>query len=399
MSEKILFVDDEKNILAAIRRQLRGRFTIDTAVGAAEGLQMLGSGGPYAVVVSDLRMPGMDGIAFLSHVMERSPDTVRMMLSGNADMQSALAAINEGNIFQFLTKPCSREMLTNALQQGLRQYRLVTAEKELLDRTLKGSIKVLSEVLSLVNPEAFGRSDRIKRHVLEIVETLKVPNRWEIETAVLLSQVGCVIIPEAVLKKVYYGEELTGEESQLFDMHPMVAYDLICNIPRMKEIARIIHYQEKHFDGSGIPFDGTAGRKIPLGGRILKVVLDYDALETCGIPTQEALSEMKGRTGWYDPDLLKIFEKLFGMKERYLSFSRPLAELTAGMILKEDLKSKSGVLLLSRGVEINDIMLTRLLVYVRNAPICEPVKVLVPREIVPVDENAETDANRGILEE
>ena len=135
----------------------------------------------------------------------------------------------------------------------------ITAERELLEQTLSGSISVLCEVLALVNPEAFGRSSRITRYVESIAAHLHVSELWSIKTAAMLSQIGCVILQESVLKKVYRGEALTGEESQLFNQHPFVAYDLIAKIPRMKRVAEIIKFQDKYYDGVGIPGDTQQG--------------------------------------------------------------------------------------------------------------------------------------------
>jgi DNA-binding NtrC family response regulator len=122
MSRKVLFVDDEPNILEGVRRQLRKLVTLDTATSAEEGLKVVLEKGPYAVVISDMRMPHMNGTKFLSQVREVSPDTVRMILSGQADIDSTIAAINDAQIFRFLTKPCSGEHLVSAVEAGLQQF-------------------------------------------------------------------------------------------------------------------------------------------------------------------------------------------------------------------------------------------------------------------------------------
>ncbi|HUL31620.1 MAG TPA: response regulator, partial [Thermodesulfobacteriota bacterium] len=119
MENKILFVDDDANLLASYERQLRKQFPIETSLGVKEGLVAIKERSPYAVVVSDLRMPEMDGIQFLSKVREITPDTVRMMLTGYADLQNTIDAVNEGNIFRFLTKPCSPETLVKSLSAGI----------------------------------------------------------------------------------------------------------------------------------------------------------------------------------------------------------------------------------------------------------------------------------------
>lgn len=122
MSHKVLFVDDEPNVLEGVRRQLRKLVALDTATSAEEGMKAVLEKGPYAVVISDMRMPHMNGTKFLSQVREASPDTVRMILSGQADIDSTIAAINEAQIFRFLTKPCSGENLVSAVEAGLQQF-------------------------------------------------------------------------------------------------------------------------------------------------------------------------------------------------------------------------------------------------------------------------------------
>src|SRR5437764_3125652 len=194
MSEKILLVDDESNVLEGYQRSLRGEFQLETALGGPEALRMVEQKGPYAVVVSDMRMPGMDGIQVLTSIKGRWPDTVRVMLTGNADMQTAINAINEGSIFRFLNKPCEKEVMAKTLTSALVQYRLLTAEKQLLEQTLSGAIQVLTEVLSLVNPAAFSRAQRARRYIHHIVTTMKLGNPWQYEVAAMLSQLGCVTL-------------------------------------------------------------------------------------------------------------------------------------------------------------------------------------------------------------
>jgi len=291
MTPRVLFVDDDPNILDAFQRQLRKVFALETAAGVKR-VEAVRARGPFAVIVSDLRMPKMDGIQFLARVRETAPDSVRMMLTGNADLQTAIEAVNEGNIFRFLTKPCESHLLIKAVADGIRQHQLVVSERELLQKTLRGSLKVLSEILQLINPEAFGRASRITHYAKEVGKIMRVSDLWQLETAAALSQIGCVILPEKALKKLYQGRGLTGEEKQLFEMHPFIASDLLMHIPRMQGVAEIITYQEKYFDGSGIPQDSLRGKEIPLPGRILKVVLDFDTQQAGGATKSEAVERM-----------------------------------------------------------------------------------------------------------
>jgi response regulator RpfG family c-di-GMP phosphodiesterase len=382
MPAKILFVDDDPNILAAFERQLRKDFSVHTALGGEEGLRAISAHNPFAVIVSDLRMPGMDGIQFLSRVRQTAADSVRIMLTGNADLSTAIDAVNQGNVFRFLTKPCEQQVLFNALSDGVRQYKLITAERELLEKTLRGSIKVLSEILHLLNPEAFGRASRITRYAREIASAMGVSGIWQIETAAALSQIGCVILPEAALKKLYRGQELTGEESQLFAMHPCIGSDLLSHIPRMKTIAKIIADQEKNFDGSDSPQESNGGEEIPLGARILKVVLDFDTLQARGVSNSEAAGKMAKSTGRYDPDVLAALRRILAAELHDEERTVKSNELVDGMILAQDIRFLDGRIFVGRGYEVNLTLRERIKNFSQRPGLQEPVKVTVPAKLV-----------------
>src|ERR671929_330862 len=169
----ILLVDDEVAILDGLRRQLRRRFTVHTATGGAEALAFLQSES-VAVVVSDMRMPQMDGATFLARVRELQPDVVRILLTGQTDTQAAITAVNEGQIYRFLTKPCPPEVLLEEIGNAVELNRLLTAEKELMATTLRRTVEALMSTLSLAQPAAFGRAVRITRVVTELAEALQV---------------------------------------------------------------------------------------------------------------------------------------------------------------------------------------------------------------------------------
>ncbi len=367
MSEKLLFVDDEANILDTFRRGLRKRFTVETALGAQEGLTALQARGPFAVVVSDLKMPRMDGIQFLSQVRELSPTTVRIMLTGHADLDAAIASVNEGHVFRFLTKPCDIGTLIKTLEAALEQYRLITAEKELLRGTLRGSIKVLVEILSLVNPEAFGRSERIKRLAVATAEQLKLKNIWRLELAAMLSQIGCVSIPEDILSKKYSGQKLGPEEEQIYGMHASIAVKLLENIPRMEEINAVIAHQSD-------PYDETAD--LPVGARILKVSLDFDDLEQQGMSKEQAMAALHDRQRLYAPQVLHAFERAVFSEMGFVPRRLALRELLPGMILAADVKTKAGILLLAKGQELTELVLERLNRLSGSYGVREPIAIL-----------------------
>ncbi len=351
MTKKVLFVDDEPNVLQSIRRSLRKEFDIDTAEGGEEALGKLNANGGYAVIVSDMRMPGMNGVEFLSQAKAQFPDSVRMMLTGNADQQTAVDAVNHGDIFRFMNKPCAPDELASAVRSGLRQHELITAERELLEQTLRGSIDALASVLSLSNPEVFGSTCRYKNRVQQLAETLRLDDVWQYESAAMLCKMGCVAIPEDLVRRKVGGHKLADDEYAEFAEHASIGADLVKNIPRMENVAEAIRYQEKNFDGSGYPKDGVKGDSIPLGARLLKVVLDFDAIESSGAQIEEALERLKSHAVRYDPKVLAAFEQSLQKDLTLQTATVSIMKLDDSMILAEDLKTADDILLIAKGQE------------------------------------------------
>ena len=377
MNSKILIVDDEQRVLDGIKRYLGREYRMDTALGPEEALSKISKDGPYSVIISDLRMPKMDGIQLLIRVKEISPDTTRIILTGYAELESAIEAVNKGHIFRFLTKPCSPEILRKTIEQGIRQYELIVSERTLLEKTLKGIVSVLMEVLSLLNPEAWDRAMRIKEYTKMILNGLGIEDNWEIETASMLSQIGCIMLSEETIKKICSGKPLTPEETQLYEMSPMISYDLLCHIPRMEKVAEIIRYMDKNFDGTGIPKDDIRGDKIPLGSRILKVAVDFDTINNELHDPLKSIQHLKERGQYYDPKILEAFnDALYGKKESKVRYLK-LSELKPGMKLEQDIKTLKGRLLISSGHQLNEVTIRKLLAYREIEKIPEPIKVLV----------------------
>ncbi|HEY7065177.1 MAG TPA: HD domain-containing phosphohydrolase [Chloroflexota bacterium] len=379
--KRVLCVDDEPNVLEGLRRTLRGQYRVTTAVGGAAGLEAIQHDGPFAVVVSDLRMPEMDGVAFLSRVRQLSPDTVRVLLTGQADLDAAIAAVNEGHIFRFLSKPCPQPTLLQALDAATEQYRLVTAERVLLEQTLYGSIKALTDILALAVPSAFGRAVRAKAHLSELAERAGIKGQWVVEVAAMLSQIGCVTIPLEAAGRIYGGHWLSAEEQAMAERLPLVAEGLIAGIPRLENVREILAYHRKRFDGSGEPHDSLCGDAIPWGARALAIVLDFDELQARGFSTGLALDTLRGRPGWYDPEILAAFAEMPSIRESDVDvFELPLKALEVGMMFAEDVKTTTGVLFIARGQEVSPTLLERIHNLPRIIEVVEPVHVAVRRD-------------------
>jgi response regulator RpfG family c-di-GMP phosphodiesterase len=379
MSDKILFVDDEPAVLDGFRRLLHKDFSLLTAVGGEEGLKLISAEKtePFAVVVSDMRMPGMDGVQFLSRVRLVSPDTVRIALTGQADMQTAADCVNEGSIFRFLTKPCQKEVLAKALTSGLVQYRLVIAEKELLEKTLSGSVKVLTEVLSLVNPAAFGRAVRMSRYVQHIVRKLHLEAGWRFEVAAMMSQLGCVTLDTDTIEAVYAGRKLSPDEQARLDAHPSVAADLLSNIPRMEPIARMIAQQE-----SVLPSPHAVGEHfdvVKLGAQILKVALAYDQQLSAGKNHSAAMQQMLMRTNQLERSLVDALADIEVEPLHLEVKSCRVSDLDCGMILQEDVRTNNGLLIVAKGQQVTYALLVRLRNFWERRSIGSTVMVRVPQ--------------------
>jgi len=356
MSEKILLVDDDSNILDGYRRILSHEFLIEVALGAQEALALVAEKGPYAVVVSDMRMPGMDGIQLLSRIKALSPDTIRVMLTGTTERETAIHAINEGSIFRFLSKPCGKEVMGRTMTAALVQYRLVTAEKQLLEQTLSGSLQVLTEVLSLVNPAAFSRAERARRYIHHVVTTMKLGNPWQYEVAAMLSQLGCVTLAPETIDAVYRGEPITPNEQAQYDAHPGVAYGLLSKIPRLEPIAWMIEHQNRPVSET----EGVEVGEMKLGAEILRLILAYEEAIHKGSSRTEAAHLMARQNRNFSPEFFEALVTLDPNAEQSEIRKCRVEDLAPGMVIQEEIRSFSGTLLVSKGQEVTPTVIFKL---------------------------------------
>ncbi len=354
-TDRILLVDDERAVLDALVRQHRKHFSLVTACGPEAALQAIATQGAFAVVVTDFQMPGMDGIQLLSRVKEHAPETVRVMLTGQADLQVAIDAVNRGQIFRFLTKPCEADVLRLGLDAALEQYHLRNAEQILLEHTVRGCIEVLADVLSMTNPTAFGRATRIRRFVRHIVDALKLADAWQYETAALLSQIGWVAIPNDLIQRMAAGESLTSEQVAMMERHPSIARDLLHKIPRLYKVAEMVYHQRAELSDPDAALD-----PVVLGGRILGVALDFEQLLSFGASPSQALEALRSESGKYDVQIVDALSSAEPMKVELEVRVVPLEELEVGMIVEEPVRNVSDELVVGRGQPLTPGSLQRL---------------------------------------
>ena len=375
---KVLFVDDEENVLQAFQRNLGRRFDMETALGGRLGLEAMRARGPFAVVVADMRMPGMNGVEFLQQARVLAPDTVRIMLTVNADLRTAQDALNQGNIFLFLSKPCALEDLVEALENAIRLHQTVTAERELLQRTLAESVQLLVDTLGMLQGPSFARTGPTAELAFRVAQELGAANAWEIRLAALLGSIGIVTLPPELVDRFESGQVVGAEEEDLLRCLPEISAGILGSIPRLELITQIVLYQGKYFDGSGFPEDGIQGEAIPLGARILVAASAFTALRLDYGAAQAALEEMRQHEGCFDPKVLMALERVVDRDLREVAAPASpmgLADLEPMDLLAEPVTTRDGEELIPAGVRLSRALLERLDHHQRLQGLREPVRV------------------------
>jgi response regulator RpfG family c-di-GMP phosphodiesterase len=321
-----------------------------------------------------MRMPGMDGAVLLQSVMRLFPDTTRILLTGEPGRDAAIAAVNQAQIFRFLTKPCPPDQLRLAVEAGVGHHRLLTAERRILKETLVGCIQALVDVLAITNPVAFGRTSRVKRLAVEFAHSRDNTDFWQLEAAAMLSQLGYISLPPQLVEKLYYGENLTPEEKTLAGGVPAVAMTLLENIPRLEPVIQILaalSWDDARLAGLG---DGTIGT----GARILALVLEYDNLVAQGHSMDVAVQTLRQRPSRYGAQMVEQFATHLGAGAGGNELrDMPLRSVQPGMIIMQDVRTHMGTLLVARGFEVSATFLERIPNFGPDL-MRESVKVMVP---------------------
>ena len=353
---RVLCVDDETRVVEGLVLHLRKDYEVHTALSGDEGLKTLKKLGGASVVISDMRMPGMDGATFLHHVLTFYPDTTRILLTGEPGRDAAISAVNNARVFRFLTKPCSPDQLRSTVEEGVIQHRMIRAERTILKETLIGCIKALLDVLAIANPVAFGRASRVKRVAMGFAGALKASDFWQLEAAAMLSQIGYLSLPAPLLEKLYYGQPLTPTEQTLASGVPDVALSLLENIPRLDPVVQILAALKWNDEALARLGDGTIG----MGTRILGLVLEYDVLNTQGHSVDVAVQTLRRRSPRYTEALIEQFAQFLGAGSGKSEARQiPLKAVQPGMVIMQDIRTQMGTLLVPRGFEVTGLFLDR----------------------------------------
>ena len=393
MSDRVLLVDDEPRLLDGLRRSLHRRYVLSTAASGADGLEALhaaaAESAPFAVVVSDMMMPGMSGAEFLARARPIAPDATLMILSGQADLTSTIAAVNNANLFRFLTKPCEPDTLAHALDAALRQHQLLVSERELLQDTLTGAVDVLTDVLSLASPIASRRTERTRNVVRAVSGLLGLDGDWRLPVAAMLSHLGCIALPEHVLELVEAGAPLGPAERRMWDAHPATGRRLLARIPRLEVVAEWVGAQPMNPDDAVAPMtaapSGPTGPAGPAGpaddddlcATVLPTVAAFLTLHDARTAPRDAARRLEA-TGRHSPTVLEaVIAAVAELDPRGVVVDTGVGELRPGMVIHGDVRTSTGLVLVREGERVTPALVARLRNFAATVGVQEPFPVLV----------------------
>jgi response regulator RpfG family c-di-GMP phosphodiesterase len=353
----VLFVDDEKRLVEAYADVFGEEYDVHIATGGQEALQLLPRLRNLAVVMSDFHMPVMDGATFLQEVMQRAPLATRVLLTGTAGIHSAKDAVNKGQIFRFLTKPCPLDQLRGAVAAAVGQYRLMNAERRVMQETLIECIAALMEVLAVTNPVAFGRAERIKNLVQSVAARLDSAGFWQLEAAAMLSQLGYFAVSPELAEKIYYGRELNEEELARAATVPANARRLLEHVPRLEPVMQILTALE----WPDAELARAGDRMVGLGARILGAALEYDILTNKGLSRPDLLQHLRRFEARFGAKVIEAIEAHVALlDETGEHLTIPLRQAKPGMRLRQELRTAAGALLVPIGIEVSPRLLDRI---------------------------------------
>ena len=369
----VLCVDDEPLLLEGLERTLREGFEVITETKPLAALALLErKEHDFVAIVSDMRMPLMDGAKFLSCAAEIAPNSTRVLLTGHAELNAAIAAVNTGRVFRFLCKPCPPNELLAALEAAAEQHQLRNLEKELLEQTLTGSVRLLSEVLMLVAPQIFTRNQRIQSYVLYLAQRLGRNDAWRFELAACLNMIGCVGLPEDTFNRALAGAPLDEQQSRAFAEHPLTAHRLLKKIPRFEDVAEMLRLQ------ADTPSDTEVSPDVELGARMLRVARAVEQLVSKGVSEPEAVTKLLVDARAPEIELLKLLGEFRSVALAGELKELRVAQMTSQMVLEDDVKTKTGVVVVPGGKQLTQPLLERLIRFSRAGVLIEPVRVRVP---------------------
>lgn len=386
----ILFIDDNMDLIQDLAQHFFNKYNVVTAQDGEEGLKIIERQGPFAAVICNIKMPGMDGVTFLYKVRKLSPNTRRIIMSSVADHETLIRVINKARIYHFVQKPCPTAMLEMIMDKAVDRYRFISAQRDIIDQTINSVTQAYRDILAMTNPVAYSRSSRVASIVAQMAKQLSLANSWLYELAGMLSQVGCVRIPVETMEKVFTNQTLNSIDQKLLSEYPRWSYELVKDLPKMDMASEMILKQKEDFTGPKLsvaptlsdeekeaieagtmpkpePFDpylrenltefGDIKLRPPneVGAELLKVAVDFETLISSGHDIEGAIEALKNRNKdtVYNPLIINTLSKIKLPEVQKKIIEIPINQLSKHMTFEHDVLSKCGALLARKGKSYN----------------------------------------------
>jgi response regulator RpfG family c-di-GMP phosphodiesterase len=394
-NNRILYVDDEAALLSAFVSLLRKEAVeVHVLQDSASIESVLAEKGPFAVVFSDQRMPALDGVGVLEAVARIHPTSIRVMITGYADHNDTLRAINVGGIASYIPKPWVDDAMRKLVREYVERYNLAGENKfllgalqtanaalsEALNGTVTGTVRLLSDMIQSLNPDAGVRGARIRqigKAFLDMMPELPEDERRDITIALDLCFLGIAVLPPWIQVSLNKQGLNSLERFQDVKAHHLLAAGLVQEIPRFGSVARILRLMGKNFDGSGEPIaEYAAGGHIPLGARLLHILVEMDRKTTDKFRGREVLEWMLGQPNRFDAALIgRMLKRPETRTTDASTFETGIDDLKPGMVVLEDVVSASKQCLLRAGTAVTQMSINILKEWDHQDPL--PVKVRV----------------------
>jgi len=377
MNNKILCVDDEESILKGIQLNVRNKFELHFASDGQEGLELFQKEGGFAVVLSDMRMPRMNGAEMLSNIKKIDEEVVTILLTGHTDFESAMSAVNDGNVFRMLSKPCPPELLRKVLQDATAQHDLITSKRILLDKTLRGAVDALAQSLATTQPLFFGRAQRVRRLANGLAEEINLKDSWRVGVAAVFSQLAYLSIPQHLCESVYHRKNLNSEAKSMVRELPDETLKIVDLIPGLEDIREILQRTDIQ-----PKFELEDGSGVRTAASILRVGLDYDYYQEVGHQDSLIIKTLESREEIYDPQVVAALASFLDTDADSYSIEEiDTRKLEEGMRLNQDLLLDDSMLIASSGADIDRSLLKIIRNYIScysQFPFPKRINVLIP---------------------
>lgn len=320
-AEKILILDDDELFTKSIKRHLRNDYDISIGTNGKEGLTLCEKHGPYQVIISDYLMPQMDGLTFLSMAKTIMPDAVRMLLSGSADLDMAIKAINDSEVYKLLIKPIEVDSMKKALNSAISQHRRILAERELIaikreKKALEGSLHGFIRLIEARDPYTAGHQHRVSLLASKIAHNMNMESDVikTIYLAASIHDIGKLYVPSEFLNKP---GKLTDLEFDLIKTHPQVGYEVLKQLECGARLANIIHQHHEAINGTGYP-QGLSGDQILIEAKIIAVADVIEAMSSHrpyrpALGVHAAITQIKDGSGiLYDQEVVRTCLDIIG---------------------------------------------------------------------------------------